>query len=62
MNFLVSGEKLQEIADIYLGYPEDFAGIHTLIDKNINTKILAKLPVCMIIRALCFVIPIVLIH
>lgn len=24
MNFLVSGEKIQEIADIYLGYPEDF--------------------------------------
>jgi hypothetical protein len=24
MNFLISGEKIQEIADIYLGYPEDF--------------------------------------
>jgi hypothetical protein len=24
MNFLISGEKLQEIADIYLGYSEDF--------------------------------------
>ena len=34
MNFLISGEKLQNIADIYLGYPEDFK-YNPAIEKQI---------------------------